>query len=766
MRVFLTTGNAMRKLAIAAFSFSLSIFAANYIFTRTGALYAALVCALIGAALLSLRLKSLRGALIAAFAAVFGLLVFSVHYDLTVERAHVLSGETKELDFVLLENPEIYDHYTRAGARIVTAGEARLNCLLYDSDGRLEDFAAGDRIAAKVRLSAADLRYGVKTNRYTAKDIYLTATLKDDPRDLGHSLSIRSAAAALSKRIADRIDRVFPGDTAAFFKALSLGDKKDLYRDDALYVALSRGGLMHIVAVSGMHVGYLVGFLQVFVGKGRKGALICLPLVWGFVAVSGFSPSAMRAAFMQTMLLLAPIVGRENDPLTSLSAALAFLLFLNPFSASNISLQLSFAAMLGIVTVGEALESFCYDLLGERASSRFVRHLVGIVCCSLGVMIFTLPISAAYFGYVTLLSPISNLLCLWAVPICFLGAFLACLLSWVLFPLGKLAALLLSFLARYIIWIGETVSSWDFAVVYLTHRIMWLWIVLFYVSLLLAAAFKLKMRWRISIPLLTALSALLLSRAALIGCYSAADGTLAAIDVGQGQCIAAFSGDATIVLDCGSVSYGEYNAGDEAAAYLKSCGRKKIDALVFTHLHEDHANGLERLANLMEVKKIVLPESAADDEDAFREIVGCALRHGIRIEGVTENRLENVGGIGLLLLASCSEGTGNESCMPTVIMIDGYKLLVTGDAPAAAEEKLVRECDLAQIDALIVGHHGSKNASCEAYLEAIGGRRAIISVGKNSFGHPASETLERLKAFGYTVSRTDTDGTVEIRIDG
>ena len=74
--------------------------------------------------------------------------------------------------------------------------------------------------------------------------------------------------------------------------------------------------------------------------------------------------------------------------------------------------------------------------------------------------------------------------------------------------------------------------------------------------------------------------------------------------------------------------------------------------------------------------------------------------------------------------------------------------------------------DLSGIDALIVGHHGSKSASCEEFLSAIAGGKAIVSVGKNNYGMPATEVLERLKAFGYTVYRTDLDGNVEIRIDG
>ena len=108
----------------------------------------------------------------------------------------------------------------------------------------------------------------------------------------------------------------------------------------------------------------------------------------------------------------------------------------------------------------------------------------------------------------------------------------------------------------------------------------------------------------------------------------------------------------------------------------------------------------------------------------------------------------------------------NEEGLCTLLQLDEYDVLLTGDASRATELRLMERLPLPDTELLIVGHHGSKSTSCEEYLRSIGGRRAIISVGKNSFGHPAAETLERLRAFGYAVSETDKDGTVEIRIHG
>ena len=140
----------MRKLAIAAFSFSAAIFAANYIFSRDTALYAALVCALAGAAVLGVRLKSLRALLIAAFAAAVGFAVFALHYDLTVSKAHDLAGQTRICTFSLLESPQKHEGYTSVDARLQIEGYPNLKCRLFASGDELDLLYGGDSLSAAI----------------------------------------------------------------------------------------------------------------------------------------------------------------------------------------------------------------------------------------------------------------------------------------------------------------------------------------------------------------------------------------------------------------------------------------------------------------------------------------------------------------------------------------------------------------------------------------------------------------------------------------
>ena len=757
--------SGMRKLAIAAFSFSAAVFAANYILSRQSVLYAAMFCAIAGSAVLAVRLRSLRAPVIAFFAAALGLVVFAVHYDLTVEKAHLLSGRTGEISFVLLARPEEHENYTSVDARIEIEGQPGLKCILYGSEDQLKELSGGDVIEAQAKLSAADIRYGVHTDRYIAKDVYLTASIKGEVHTIGRRSSIASLSSAVAEWIGRRMDEVFDSGTAAVVKAMTIGDKTGIYQDDDLYVSLSRAGLMHVTAVSGMHVSFLIAFLRFLFGKGKRSAIVCIALAWAFVAVSGMSPSAVRAAFMQTMLLLAPLFERENDPVTSLSAALAILLFVNPFSAANLSLQLSFSAMLGIVLFFEKLQDLLMQPFGEGKAARILRAPIGILSCSLSVMVFSLPISALYFGYVSILSPLTNLLCLWAVPICFIGAFSAAVFSWV--PLlGKLIAFPVTCLVRYLIAVCRALSLLSWSVVCLPKWITVLWSIVFYLSVAAAVLFRLKPRYRLLLPLVTAAAALLLPQAALKSYYGSARGTVTAIDVGQGQCISVVCGRSAVLIDCGSTSYAEYNAGDCAAHYLKSCGVEEIDALVFTHLHADHANGYERLSNLMKIGKVIIPADVDNSDSLLWEILSCAKRRGTEVEFISQSEMEHCGEIRVILFAENAEGSRNERCMPLIVSVDDYDLIITGDAPAEREKELAERADLSEIETLVVGHHGSKSSSCEEYLSEMAGGTAIISVGKNNYGQPAPEVLERLEAFGYTIYRTDRDGNVEIRIDG
>ena len=751
----------MRVLAITALAFSAAVFASNYILPLAWLPALALFCAAAGGAILLPRRRWLRGFTLLALGLALGLGCFWLHARRTTVPAAQLDGQQRQIRAQITDWPENYERYSRVPIRLHTEGFPALNALLYDNDGALREAVPGQRIELTASLRPADRRYGERYMGYNARDIYLIASAKGEITVTEGGGSPRFWPQRLNRRILTLVRDLFPEDTVAFLQALLLGDKTELYRDEALYQALSRAGLMHVVAVSGMHLAFLVGLLRTIFGRGRACSLACIILVWLFVPVTGASPSAVRAAIMQSLLLLAPLVGRENDPLTSLSAALGLILLGNPHAAASVSLQLSFASIAGILCFSWRIDESIYERLPGLRRHFLGRTAVGAVTNSLSVMPFTVPLMGLHFGSIPLLAPLTNLLALWAVTACFCGAYLLCAFGALWLPLGKAMAWLLAWLVRFILLVARLVSAIPFAAVYLETRAAWFWVLLCYGIFLGFRFVRAGRSVRLGVPALLSVLSLAALLLAVRLSYAGDTETITALDIGQGQCLVVLSGDDTLMIDCGSIGTAE-NAGETAGRYLLSRGRRGVDALLLTHSDADHCNGVETLMALCPVRMLLLPEDAG--EELPEGIAEAAARGGTELRYLKEDSQLTLGGITAQLFAVPDTQKEQVRELAALVSLGDYDMLVTGDMSRAKERALLARHPLENIELYIVGHHGSKNASSEELLRSIGAETAIISSGYNTYGHPATETLQRLADSGCTVYRTDENGSIEIRI--
>lgn len=750
----------MRILARAAIAYSAAIFAANYLLPLPWLLYGALLSALLAAGLMLPGRKWLRGLSLCLVFFSLGLTHFQCYHARTVARAEACDGGTYTIYGEVTAYPAVYEGYCRLELRLLGDELPKGKAVVYDYDFTGTQLEPGDHVRFTGRVRTADKLYGEDYDGYYSRGIYCKITALDPVTLCQQGGGLRYLPVKLNRLLAERISGFFPADCAAYMRALLLGDKSLLYEDEALALTMSRAGLMHTVAVSGMHVVFLVGLMQFVLGAGRRSALIGLGLVWVFVLVTGASPSAVRAGVMQSLLLMAPVLRRENDPPTSLSLTLALILLYNPYAAASVSLQLSFASMAGILC-------FCGRIFGwfaarwKAVERRFLlRCLIGNLSTTLSVLVFTAPLTALYFGYVPLLSIVGNIAALWAVSLCFMGGWIACLAS--LLPLlGQGAAWLVAWLARYIFLAARLISTLPGAVVYTETRGLWLWLAASYGLFLLCGLFGKKSWLRFGVPGLAAVLSLCLLLRCTAWDYARGRDTIAVLDVGQGLCVAALAGDSTVLIDCGGINSLD-NAGELAGRYLLSRGRRQVDTLVLTHFHEDHSNGVAMLMEMVELRQLVV---SARTEELPADILESARRHGVEITCISRDSLLSVGeGVTARLYAPAENSRGNESCMAVRLEMGDYRALITGDSPMAEELRLTREQELAGTELLVVGHHGSAYASAQQLLAELGGDTAVISVGFNRYGHPAEETLERLALCGYNVYRTDRDGTVEIRI--
>lgn len=752
----------MRKLAVAALSFSAAVFAANYILAPKYLPVIAVVFSVLGIALIFRREKWLRGIIISLLAIAVGLGWFYAHYCLTTVPAHKLDGDKLYITGKVLEYPQEYDDYCRVRIRVENAAIKRLEAVLYDSSKTVFNAEPGQTIALTGKVKAADTRFGKEYDYYNSKDIYLIINAASDVEMIDGGKSVSGLPVRINRYIGQMIGELFPEDTAAFMRSLMLGDKTELYNDKPLHISMTRSGFMHTVAVSGMHIAFLVGLLQLLFGSTRRSSLLCIIMVWIFVLVTGCSHSAVRAGIMQTFLLLAPIVRRENDKLTSLSTALAIILLINPYAAAGVGLQLSFGAMAGIMCFAEKFYNAMTAALPENRLGRMLRSMLSVVSSSLAVMVFTLPLTAIHFGYIPLLSPVTNCLALWAVSLCFCGGYISCAVGALVPFLGRAAAWVTAWLARYIFAVCNMVSSVPFAVIYFNKALITVWFILCYALFGIWAISKGRKR-RFFVPTALAVLTLISALGAVRLSYRYSGGIFSVLNVGQGQCVCVMSGNDTVMVDCGSIGTLD-SAGETAGAYLSTCGRRNVDILILTHLHADHANGVATLLNKIHVGTIILPSMPEDEDGLLDEILQSADKNGTDIIFMTEDSDLELDNISASLFAPPDVGDENERCISALISIGEYDMLVTGDSPKSAEKALIDSHNISGVELLVAGHHGSRYSSCGELLGSIGADTAIISVGYNTYGHPTYETLERLNAYGYNILRTDLNGTIEIRI--
>ena len=624
---------------------------------------------------------------------------------------------------------------------------------LNEQDGQL-DLAPGDVISG-------EFRFQVTTETgpayHQGNGVFLIAYQRGQAFAEAGERTFRDYPVIWRNRILRLLEACFPSDTAGFAKALLIGDTADLsYETDT---AFKISGIRHIVAVSGLHVSIL--FSVVYLLSGRKRlltALLGIPVLVLFAAVTGFTPSVTRACVMQILMILAMLLDQEYDPATALSFAVLIMLSVNPFCVTSVSLQLSVGCMVGIFLFAERIRGWILsdqclgEAKGKGIKARLKRWFAGSVSITLGTMITTTPLCAWYFGMVSLVGILTNLLTLWIVSFIFYGIMLVCLLGVIWMPGASILAGIVSWGIRYVIFIAKLLAELPFAAVYTRSIFVVLWLVFCYA--LLAVFLLAKKKY----PLAYAGCMVFGLCAALLTSWMeplSDDFRMTVLDVGQGQCVLLQSEGRTYMVDCGGM--GPKGTADQAAHSLLSQGISKLDGLIITHFDDDHCEGAVNLLTRVDTDVVLLPVTQ-DAADLVEEITVSTDGNVYRVRDNVELTYSDVI---ITVIPSHMENSDNESGMCVLFQTQNCAILITGDRDAFGERMLLRNMDIPDLDVLVVGHHGSRHSTCVELLEATQPEIAIISVGENnSYGHPAVETLDRLEQFGCKVYRTDLHGTI------
>ena len=548
------------------------------------------------------------------------------------------------------------------------------------------------------------------------------------------------------------------GAYAGIFQAMILGERGNL--DAEAKMQYQMAGIMHILAISGLHISFVgMGFFRLLkkagAGNGVAGAVSAF-LIYAYGIVTGGSVSAMRAVGMFLVLVGAGIAGRSYDLLSAMALSAIVLLLDAPAYLYNVSFLLSFGAVIGI---GALTPEIC-SLLNLK--KRTAKSLAGSVI----VWLITLPIALHAYGEVSLAGVILNLLVLptsgivlasgiFALPV---GIFVIEIAKRVVFP-GKCVLFLYEKLCEVVgwiphsTWIAGSPQLWQCAVYYV----------------MLGVAFA-GVKWGKK----AASVALVIFAVVFLGYHSRNGLAITCLDIGQGDCcVLKMPGGENFLIDGGS-SNKKNTAVYQILPYLKNQGIAILDGIFVSHTDQDHISGIEELLELcaqklttVRVKNLILPDWDTTGGE-YEKLKMLAEQTGIRVQTVREGNLLKTKEAQIEILAPENGADGsdtNEDGMVMKVHFGKFRGLFTGDIGAETEKKLLDSME--DVDFLKVAHHGSKYSTCQGFLDVVSPEIAVISCSaKNTYGHPSADTIKKLEDCGAQVEYTMKNGAITVRTDG
>jgi competence protein ComEC len=586
----------------------------------------------------------------------------------------------------------------------------------------------------------------------------------------GPAGSVRGRISRVRRSIQAELERRFPAadgkdisPAGAVLEALLLGEDGRL--DAATVENLQRTGLYHLFAISGGHIAILnVLLYSLFrlVRMSRRASALALGvfLVFYTALVEG-SPSVLRATLMTLAFLAGRLLWKDVHVLNTIAASAFVLLLANPSSLFDVGFQLTYAATLTIIL-------FTPPLL--RRLPRLPLKLTELALLSVTAALGAMPIVAANFNRVSLSSLALNLV---AIPL--VGLLMG--LGYAYLPFAAalpgaapLPAAVLGFLVEVFFRVSRSLDGFPF----LSFRVPTPPAAALGGYALALGLCLVRPRFRGQRACAGGLVLVFLALVALGPVRaSSPDLRVTLIDVGQGESILVeFPGRRTMLIDGGGLPGSSFDVGEQVVSPVLWRKRiRRIDTMVLTHAHPDHAGGLVAVARNFRVGEL-WEGPPATDQGPYAEL-GRALGPKVVRRHVGSGARFAEGDVSIEVLHPPLEaGAGpapasNESSLVIRMTYGETSFLFMADTGPATERALIASGEELEAAVLKAGHHGSAASTSAALLAAVRPRLVLVSAGEgNTYGFPGPEVLERCREAGAEVLRTDLDGAVEVRTDG
>jgi competence protein ComEC len=584
-------------------------------------------------------------------------------------------------------------------------------------------------------------------------------------------------------RLGDFIRSAEPDQAvSSVLAALLIGDQKRIPVE--LSDAYTRAGVNHILSISGFHVG-IIGYFIVMItlylatrseylalhfNLRRTVVLLSLPTMLLYLFLTGAAPATARSFIMLAAFVLSLYAERETEPINVLLLAAFLLVLMNPPVLFDISFQLSFLALWGIVIfVPPVMEYF------KSVTRSWLRTLIQFVAASFAATGATVVPVLFTFNVASINGIFSNFL---IVPLLGYGAVLAGFCALPLVYLSPPAATLLVWIAARMVALSNWIILLFAQLPVVTLHGINSWDMLLFLMFMCCVTFFPVSKAKTCVCSLIPVIALMLHLAT----GSVADGRLhiTMLSVGQAESLLLKLPDGTPMLVDGGGYLHEtgHDFGERILApALFKLGIRRLDHLVLTHSHPDHVGGLPFLARNIPIGTFY-EASPGGAGDHYLQLQKALTTQQTKIRQLAAgDELTLAGKVKLRVLSPqlSPRRTGmldndmdmNEDSLVFRISFGSFSMLFTADAGFLAEESILRNATNIRSTVLKVGHHGSRYSSSERFLLKVAPRIALISAGSgNSFGLPSPDTLHQLERHGIQTYRTDHDGTIELVTDG
>lgn len=597
-------------------------------------------------------------------------------------------------------------------------------------------------------------------------------------------------------KIKEQLEQTLSSENANLLLGILYGYTNEI--SDETKEAFKQSNISHILAVSGMHISYIIlGITTIATrtcGK-RTSPIITIIFIIAYMFITNFAPSVTRAGIMGITVLIAKITHNKNDIWTAISISLLIILFWNPYLITNAGVLLSYGGTIGILlfqkTIAEIFnniksKSEFYKYKASKIIVEIVDYIQDTLAVSISAQLIIAPIMIQIFNTFGVTFFITNFLVSLIIGSIIIIGFLFIILSFlyqhflqililnsILKPIYNILKFFIEKLLLILIQVSKLGEILPLSSINVVTLPIWL-IVGYYILILLSnqiyktlnkkqlTAFdkrlinwknlikhKLRKNKHKIIALITVISIILCIIKIIPN-----DLKIHFIDVGQGDSTLIITPRGKNILIDGGGS-DSYDVGKNILLpYLLDRKIIKLDYVIISHFDSDHVKAVLTILEELNVEKVIIGKQYESSEN-YKEFLEIIKHKNIFVKQVSKGDKINIEkhlSINILFPISdqlISENALNNNSIVAKLVYKNFSMLFTGDIEEIAEEKLVEmyaRTSTLKSTILKVAHHGSKTSTTEEFLELVSPQIALIGVGKNNlYGHPNSGVIDRLR---------------------